>query len=104
MIHRTPPTLLTLVRHGETDSNRVHRFQGQLDVPLNATGLLQAERLAERLRGALEAYREWPLGLRITASFGVAERRGDPLELTLKRADEALYQAKERGRNRVEVG
>ena len=49
MIHRTPPTLLTLVRHGETDSNRVHRFQGQLDVPLNATGLLQAERLAERL-------------------------------------------------------
>ncbi|MFM2347508.1 MAG: hypothetical protein RL654_2261 [Pseudomonadota bacterium] len=51
MIHRTPPTLLTLVRHGETDSNRVHRFQGQLDVPLNATGLLQAERLAERLAG-----------------------------------------------------
>ncbi|MCE9955349.1 GGDEF domain-containing protein [Aeromonas rivipollensis] len=64
----------------------------------------RAERLAERLRGALEAYRDWPLGLRITASFGVAERRGDPLELTLKRADEALYQAKERGRNRVEVG
>ena len=49
MIHRTPPTLLTLVRHGETDWNRVHRFQGQLDVPLNATGLLQAAPLAERL-------------------------------------------------------
>ena len=63
----------------------------------------RAEALAERIRGALEAYPAWPLGLRITASFGVAERRGDPLERTLKRADEALYQAKKRGRNRVEV-
>lgn len=59
--------------------------------------------LAERLRQALVAYPHWPLGLRITASFGVAERRGDPLEKVLKRADEALYQAKKRGRNRVEV-
>lgn len=44
-------TYLTLVRHGETDSNRVHRFQGQLDVPLNANGAAQAGRLAERLAG-----------------------------------------------------
>ena len=64
----------------------------------------QATALAERLRGALEVHRGWPLGLRITASFGVAERSGDALELALKRADEALYQAKKRGRNRVEVG
>jgi diguanylate cyclase (GGDEF)-like protein len=49
------------------------------------------------------AYPHWPLALSITASFGVAERRGDPLEQVLKRADEALYQAKKRGRNRVEV-
>lgn len=64
----------------------------------------RAEALAERIRQSLEAYPGWPLGLKITASFGVAERRGDPLEKTLKRADEALYQAKEQGRNRVEVG
>lgn len=63
----------------------------------------RAEALAERIRAALEAYAGWPLGLGITASFGVAERRGDSLEQTLKRADEALYQAKKRGRNRVEV-
>ncbi|WP_429181018.1 GGDEF domain-containing protein [Aeromonas salmonicida] len=63
----------------------------------------RAEALAERLRAALVAYPHWPLALSITASFGVAERRGDPLEQVLKRADEALYQAKKRGRNRVEV-
>lgn len=64
----------------------------------------RAAALAERLRGALEAYAQWPEGLAITASFGVAERRGEPLEDVLKRADEALYQAKKRGRNRVERG
>ncbi|MGY3943261.1 diguanylate cyclase domain-containing protein [Aeromonas tecta] len=63
----------------------------------------RAEALAERIRQALEQYPDWPLGLKITASFGVAERRGDPLERVLKRADEALYQAKKQGRNRVEV-
>ncbi|WP_088287234.1 histidine phosphatase family protein [Ideonella sp. A 288] len=42
-------TELIVIRHGETDWNRQHRFQGQIDVPLNAIGLQQAERLAERL-------------------------------------------------------
>ncbi len=42
-------TELIVIRHGETDWNRQHRFQGQIDVPLNAIGQTQAERLAERL-------------------------------------------------------
>jgi probable phosphoglycerate mutase len=42
-------TELILVRHGETDWNRVHRFQGQLDVPLNELGRVQAGRVAQRL-------------------------------------------------------
>lgn len=42
---------LYIVRHGETDWNRMRRIQGQLDVPLNETGLEQAMLVAEALRG-----------------------------------------------------
>ncbi len=35
-------TRLCIVRHGETAWNAEHRVQGQLDVPLNATGQAQA--------------------------------------------------------------
>lgn len=38
-----------LVRHGETDWNRDKRFQGQIDVPLNDQGRVQAREAAEFL-------------------------------------------------------
>jgi probable phosphoglycerate mutase len=44
-------TELILLRHGETDWNRELRFQGHVDVALNAIGLDQARRLAQRIAG-----------------------------------------------------
>jgi probable phosphoglycerate mutase len=44
-------TELVLIRHGETDMNRELRFQGHVNVGLNAIGLEQARRLAARMAG-----------------------------------------------------
>ena len=41
---------LFLVRHGETDWNRLKRFQSLTEVPLNATGIAQAEAIRDEFR------------------------------------------------------
>jgi len=48
-------TTIVLVRHGETDWNREHRFQGHADVPLNEDGRAQVAELGEKLAGELFA-------------------------------------------------
>ena len=42
-------TCICFVRHGETNWNAERRMQGHIDIPLNANGISQAERLANAL-------------------------------------------------------
>lgn len=63
--------------------------------------------VAERIRRAVAGH-DWQRtapGLRVTASFGVAEHEPEEdVKRWLKRADQALYDAKRAGRNRVHRG
>jgi diguanylate cyclase (GGDEF)-like protein/PAS domain S-box-containing protein len=75
---------------------------------LPGTDLEQAKAIAEKLRGVIEEQCfefKWKDGNTIpfTVSIGVATRRPGESEVgtVLKRADEALYKAKQGGRNRV---
>ncbi len=42
-------TQVILVRHGQTAWNREERFRGHADIPLDETGLAQAEAVAQRI-------------------------------------------------------
>jgi hypothetical protein len=93
-----------LLQHETYSGELVARYGGEEFVILcPATELDQAHRRAERLRLAIpEAKIEGVPNYRITASFGVTEvEPGDTPESILKRADEALYTAKNTGRNRT---
>ncbi|MCF4113267.1 MULTISPECIES: sensor domain-containing diguanylate cyclase [Dethiosulfovibrio] len=64
-----------------------------------------AVKTAEKIRRAVEAspYEDGDVVLPITVSLGVAEHHpGESRETTIARADQALYRAKESGRNRTE--
>lgn len=66
------------------------------------TDLGQAGVLAEKLRGLCQSH-DFGTGLQVTASFGLSQfRSSDNAESFTARADQALYLAKNNGRNRVE--
>lgn len=94
------------LRNKTRPSDTVARYGGEEFVVLMANcDLASAVTLAERIRGELAASRIEPLSAPITASFGVAElQEGETGDSLINRADEALYKAKQSGRNRVVSG
>lgn len=91
-----------LLRDNVRQSDQIGRWGGEeFVILLPNSELHQARHLAEKLRLAVAEFDFLSVG-RQTASFGVAAyRSGDSEESMMKRADDCLYIAKKRGRNRV---
>jgi broad specificity phosphatase PhoE len=75
---------LLLVRHGETDWNKEGRFQGQIDIPLNAKGKSQARAAREFLSSVAiqRAYTSTMARPRQTAEVILEPHPGVPLTST----------------------
>jgi diguanylate cyclase (GGDEF)-like protein len=96
--------LADLVRRNVRQTDHLFRWGGEEFLVLCPRAeAAEAAAVAEKLRG-LAVQREFPGGLRITASFGVAELgEGESVEDLVRRADDALYEAKRAGRDRVKI-
>ncbi len=100
--------IATVLRKRLRASDFIARFGGEEFVLLlPATPPALGAKLLETLRAAIEACPFHFKGERvtITISMGLASfKAGEHSDLVLKRADQALYRAKNAGRNRVELG
>jgi broad specificity phosphatase PhoE len=69
-------TTILIARHGESDWNREHRWQGQADRPLTERGREQAQALAERLAHVeLDAVYSSDLRRAVDTASAVAQRQ-----------------------------
>jgi broad specificity phosphatase PhoE len=70
---------LLLARHGQTDLNVDERWQGRLDLPLNTTGLAQAQRLALDLPTGIDAIVASPMQRARQTAAPAAQKWGLPV-------------------------
>lgn len=92
------------IKTGLREEDVVVRYGGEeFLVMLFACGLDGALEIAERIRKRVELLEFTVKSLKVTGSLGVSEyRAGDTMDTWIKRTDEALYEAKNKGKNRVE--
>jgi diguanylate cyclase (GGDEF)-like protein len=93
-----------LIQKACRKTDLVARFGGEEIVAvLPNTLAVDALKIGEEIRGIVEKQTAKILGVAVTVSIGVAAfpEDGDSLKTILDRADKALYQAKEKGRNCV---
>ena len=98
-------TLTQIVKENLREIDTLIRWGGEeFIIIVSETDLEKAAIMVERIRKAMKAFQFDHVG-KITVSFGVTQLKEDDTEDSIViRADDAMYLAKKRGRNRVEVG
>ncbi len=98
-------TLVKVVQLGIRKVDIFARWGGEEFMILAPEAALEAAcELAERLRKEIDAH-VFSTAEKITVSLGVTTYRdGDSADSIITRVDNALYRAKENGRNRIEIG
>jgi len=92
--------ILVVIRHGQTDWNVEERFQGRLDVPLNAVGRSQALKLKVGLAGIpFDRVYSSPLRRALHTAWITAGNRAVTLEPLLTEVHHGLWQ----GRTKREI-
>jgi len=90
-----------LLRNSFRTQDQVFRFGGEeFVVLLRSTTLEEAHRIFERFRASVECH-TFPQVRQVTVSLGFARITQESPVVILGHADQALYYAKENGRNRV---
>jgi phosphoserine phosphatase len=71
-------TVFILIRHGQTEWNRIERFRGRADIGLNETGLAQAEATGQRVAAEWQpaAIYSSPLSRSVKTAEAVAKHFG----------------------------
>ena len=108
--HKAGDAVLALVgsviKEAVRDPDMVFRYGGEeFVVLLNKLDVENAFKVAEKVRGQIEAHhlKNKAALLKVTASIGLScFKEGDTEASIFERADKALYQGKQNGRNRVE--
>jgi len=103
----TLASVASIIKEAVRGSDIVYRYGGEeFVILLSDTDIDGAKVMAERIRSKIESHTiAYGMDIiKLTASLGVSSLRGnDTADSLIKRADKAMYLAKDQGRNQIQV-
>ena len=97
-------TISEIIKKSIREEDHLGRYGGEeFLVVMPGIGIETAAIIAEKIRSSIKSYDFGWKDLVVTISIGVAQYAGETANALINKADQLLYQAKSKGRNRYEV-